>query len=88
MDAPTPSKLSNPINQEINLELTQTYKNILRKHLDDRNYKEDKVKIWANNILLEAKEHFIKKYKTIAYFFLLVYILKMFILGQIQLQFH
>ena len=50
MDAPTPSKLSNPINQEINLELTQTYKNILRKHLDDRNYKEDKVKIWANNI--------------------------------------
>ena len=73
MDAAKPISFStqNPINKEINSDLLKTYKDILFKYLDDRSYKEDKVKIWAKNILEEAKEYFIKKYDNYNLFLLI-----------------
>ena len=43
-------------------DLLEYYKKILIKHLDDRVIKEDKIKSWMNNILIEAQEYFINKY--------------------------
>ena len=47
---------------EMNNNLKLKFKEILIKHLDDRSFKDEKVKSWTNNILNEAKEYFIKKY--------------------------
>ena len=43
-------------------DLKEYFKAILVKHLDDRAYNETKIKNWTDNILLECKEYFIKKY--------------------------
>ena len=43
-------------------DLKEYFKEILVKHLDDRAYNETKIKNWTDNILLECKEYFIKKY--------------------------
>ena len=47
---------------QINTDLSKAYKEILIKHLDDRTFKEEKINSWMNNILIEAKEYFLKKY--------------------------
>jgi hypothetical protein len=62
MTAPTPVNLTTSIKEEISNDLKKKYKEILIKHLDDRPFKEDKVKLWMNDILMDAKEYFIKKY--------------------------
>ena len=51
-----------PINKQINEDLKKEYKIILEKHLKGRVLKEDKINSWMDNILIEAKEYFIKKY--------------------------
>lgn len=51
-----------PINKQITNDLLKAYKDILVKHLDERILKEDKILSWMNNILIDAKEYFIKKY--------------------------
>lgn len=43
-------------------DLKKEYKKILINNLDEREYKDDKIKTWVNNILIEAKNYFIKKY--------------------------
>ena len=43
-------------------DLKSYFKTILVKHLDDRAFNENKIKNWADNILLDCKEYFIKKY--------------------------
>ena len=61
MSAPPPiSEL--PKNKQITNDLIKEYKNILEKYLDGRAIKEDKINIWMNNIIADAKEYFIKKY--------------------------
>ena len=61
MSAPPPiSEL--PKNKQITNDLIKEYKNILEKHLDGRKIKEDKINIWMNNIIVDAKEYFINKY--------------------------
>ena len=47
---------------EMNNDLKKKFKEILIKYLDDRTFKEEKVKSWTNNILNEAKEYFVSKY--------------------------
>ena len=42
--------------------LKEYFKKILAKHLDDRAYNETKIKNWADNILSESKEYFIKQF--------------------------
>jgi len=61
MSTPTPSS-ELPKNKQITNDLIKEYKNILEKHLDGRTIKEDKINIWMNNIIADAKEYFIKKY--------------------------
>ena len=51
-----------PINKQIDNDLQNEYKAILEKHLSGRVIKEDKINSWMDNILIEAKEYFIKKY--------------------------
>ena len=58
--APPSSDL--PKNKQMTNDLIKEYKNILEKHLDGRTLKEDKINIWMNNIIVDAKEYFIKKY--------------------------
>ena len=62
-----------PNKNQIEADLLENYKKILIKHLDDRIIKEDKIKYWMNNILIEAKEYFIKKYPNYD-LFLFVYV--------------
>ena len=62
MTAPTAVNSTTSIKEEIRNDLNKKYKEILIKHLDDRPFKEDKVKLWMNDILMDAKEYFIKKY--------------------------
>ena len=50
------------IKYNITDDLKEFFKTILVKHLDDRAYNETKIKNWTDNILLECKEYFIKKY--------------------------
>ena len=89
MDEAKPISFStqNPINKEINSGLLKIYKDILINYLDDRSCKEDKVKIWAINILEEAKEYFIKKYANYNLFLLIAINPRMFVLGHKQLLF-
>ena len=61
MDAPLPRSTIS-IKDQINNDLLKVYKEILIKHLDERVLKEDKVYSWMNNILIEAKDYFIKKH--------------------------
>ena len=60
MEAPKASDSANK--EDIENDLKQEYKKILLKHLDGREYKEEKIKSWIDNILVEAKEYFEKKY--------------------------
>ena len=62
-----------PINKQITNDLLKAYKDILVKHLDERILKEDKILSWMNNILIDAKEYFIKKYPNYD-LFLYIYI--------------
>jgi hypothetical protein len=62
MSTPAPANSTTSIKEEISNDLKKKYKEILIKHLDDRPFKEDKVKLWMNDILMDAKEYFIKKY--------------------------
>ena len=63
MDLESAIPISNTtIIDQIESDLKEYYKKILIKHLDDRVIKEDKIKSWMNNILIEAQEYFIKKY--------------------------
>ena len=66
MAAPPPIKfMSSGINldkEKIESDLTSKYKQILKNHLEGRPFKENKIKTWLNNILMEAKEYFINKY--------------------------
>ena len=69
MAAPTPKESSYSINnlsekEIIKSDLIGKYKEILQIHLEDRTFKEEKVKSWLNNILLDAKDYFVKKYKN------------------------
>ena len=66
MEAPKPINLRD----EINKDLSQAFNEILIKHLDDRNFNEEKIKIWTNNILNEAKEYFRLKYSDYDLFLL------------------
>ena len=52
------------IREQIKLDLIQKYKEILKTHLEGRVLKDDKIKSWLNNILIDAKEYFIKKYPS------------------------
>jgi len=61
MDAAQPAE-NISMKDIINEDLKKEFKNILNKHLDDRPFKEEKVKIWIENILNEAKDYFVKKY--------------------------
>ena len=58
--APVDSEL--PIYKQITNDLSKAYKDILIKYLDERILKEDKVYIWINNILNDAKNYFVQKY--------------------------
>ena len=69
MDAPTPidfthSSKNNQLSEKekIKSDLTEKYKEILKIHLEGRTFKEEKVKSWLNNILIDAKDYFVKKY--------------------------
>ncbi len=62
MEPAKPISLTNSIQNIIDDDLKTVYKDILIKHLDDRPFKEEKVKGWMNNILIESKEYFINKY--------------------------
>ena len=57
----TPGNM-NSIKDQIGKDLNEKYKEILKKHLDDRRFNIDKIYAWINNILEDAKEYFIKKY--------------------------
>ena len=57
---PTASEI--PINKQITNDLKVAFKAILEKYLGGRAIKEDKIKLWMNGILTDAKEYFIKKY--------------------------
>ncbi len=59
MEAPT---VGNSIKQQIMSDLKIAFQEIINKHLDDRNYEENKVKNWISYILEDAKKYFIKKY--------------------------
>ena len=48
---------------QIKSDLKVKYKEILKVHLEGRALNEQKIKTWLNNILIDAKEYFIKKYK-------------------------
>ena len=48
--------------EEIEIDIKNYYKQILKKHLEDRIIKEEKIKSWMNNILIDSKEYFINKY--------------------------
>ena len=57
MDLESAVPISNTtIKDQMNSDLKEYYKKILIKHLDDRVIKEDKIKSWMNNILIEAQE--------------------------------
>ena len=60
--APAPSKSESPINVIMTNDLKKAYKEILEKYMDDRDFNENKILNWINNILLDAKDYFIKKY--------------------------
>ena len=62
MEPANPINLTNSMKNKIDDDLKKVYKDILIKHLDDRPFKEEKVKGWMNNILIESKEYFINKY--------------------------
>ena len=69
MDAPTPidfsySNKNNQLSEKeiIKSDLSEKYKEILKIHLEGRTFKEEKVKSWLNNILIDAKDYFVKKY--------------------------
>ena len=65
MEAAKPASSDNPnksLKDEILDDLKKEYKQILINHLDEREYKDEKIKIWVNNILTDAKNYFIKKY--------------------------
>ena len=59
MAAPPPIKfMSTGINldkEKIESDLISKYKQILKNHLEGRPFKENKIKTWLNNILMEAK---------------------------------
>jgi len=74
--APGPNKEENKetqINMIILDDIKNKFKDILIKHLDERKFKEEKVYSWMKNILIDAKEYFIKKYPDYD-IFLYVYI--------------
>ena len=63
MDAAKPPIINKDSIKNIILnDLKSYFKTILVKHLDDRAFNENKIKNWADNILLDCKEYFIKKY--------------------------
>ena len=61
MGTSSSSKVNNSLEEKINKDLNKVYKEILIKHLDDRDLNEDKVNSWMNNILIEAKRIFYTK---------------------------
>ena len=62
MSAPSPAISEATEKEKMYNDLDKAYKEILIKHLDERVLKKDKIHSWMNNILVEAKEYFIKKY--------------------------
>ena len=65
MDTSKPPATDDPekiLRDKILEDLKKEYKKILINNLDEREYKDDKIKTWVNNILIEAKNYFIKKY--------------------------
>ena len=62
MSAPSPAISEASEKEKMYNDLDKAYKEILIKHLDGRVLKKDKIHSWMNNILVEAKEYFIKKY--------------------------
>ena len=62
MEAPDPIGSGQTKKEEMINDLKNSFKNILEKYLDDREIKDEKMNNWMNNILIDAKEYFIKKY--------------------------
>ena len=71
MEAAKPISTTKSIADKIDDDLQKAYKDLLIKHLDDRTFKEEKIKGWMNNILIEAKEYFIKTYPDYDLFLLI-----------------
>ena len=69
METPKPAEKSpeESMKDKISNDLKKEFKEIIEKHWDGREYIDEKIKTWVNNILIEAKEYFIKKYPD--YFF-------------------
>jgi hypothetical protein len=66
--APSPAIPNESLKDKITNDLRKAYNEILEKHLDGRTIKEDKINSWMNNILIEAKDYFIKKYPDYSIF--------------------
>ena len=62
MEAPNPINSEQTKKEEMKNDLKNSFKNILEKYLDEREIKDEKMNNWMNNILIDAKEYFIKKY--------------------------
>ena len=63
MEAARPVDSEDKSTKDIILEdLKKVYKDILIKYLDEREYKENKIRTWIDNILSDARDYFIKKY--------------------------
>jgi hypothetical protein len=60
MDAPKPIIEKDTIFND----LKEKYAEILFKYLDEREFKEDKVIVWIDNILKDAQEYFIKNFQN------------------------
>ena len=64
MEAAKPTQNTPEISKkdEIINDLKKEYKQILINYLDEREFKDEKIKLWVNNILNEAKNYFTRKY--------------------------
>ena len=55
-------------------DLRENYKTIIIKHLDGRTFNQDKIGTWVDNILIDAKDYFIKKYPNYDLFFFVLFV--------------
>ena len=62
MSAPLPSNSDKIIKDKMEDDLKKVYKELLKKYLEDKLLEKDSVNSSIDNILIEAKEYFIKKY--------------------------
>ena len=69
MEAPNPAALKEiEKKDEMLKDLKKEFQQILINNLDGREYKEEKLKVWVNNILSGAKEYFANKYSDYSIF--------------------